>query len=59
MCEVKRHSNERHPVFYFISFINQHSPLTHIVFKHIFYINETISPPIHDYDAVGGVFDYL
>jgi hypothetical protein len=50
--EVKRHSNERHPLFYFISFINLRYPLTDIVMMmslfvfseaniiHIVYINE-------------------
>ena len=28
-------------------------------FKHTFYINETIPPPVHDCDAVGGAFYYL
>jgi hypothetical protein len=42
---VKRHSNERHPLFYFISFINPHSPLTDIVIVHIVYMNETIPLP--------------
>ena len=45
--------------FYFISFINPHPLLTDIVIVHIFYINETIPPPIHDCDAVGGAFYYL
>ena len=31
-----------------------YSPLTDIVFVHIFDINETIPPPIHDCDAEGG-----
>ena len=39
--EVKRHSDERHPLFYFISFIGIYSPLTDIVIIHIVYINET------------------
>jgi hypothetical protein len=49
--EVKRHSIERHPLFYITSSINPYSPLTDIVFKHIFYVNETIPAPIHDCDA--------
>ena len=52
--EVKRHSKERHPSFYFISFINPHSPLADIVIVHIVYINETIPPPPPLCDAVGG-----
>jgi hypothetical protein len=51
--EVKRRSNERHPLFYFMSFAKPCSPLTAIVIVQIFYINETTSPPIHDCDAVG------
>ena len=43
MYEVKRHSNERHPLFYFISFIGIYYPLTDIVIVHIVYINETNS----------------
>jgi hypothetical protein len=39
--KVKRHSNERHPLFYFISFTTLGSPLTDIVIVHIVYINET------------------
>jgi hypothetical protein len=39
--EVKRHSDERHPLFYFISFIGIYSPLTDIVIVHIVYINES------------------
>ena len=39
--EVKRQSNERHPLFYFISFTTLCSPLTDIVIVHIVYINET------------------
>ena len=39
--EVKMHSNERHPLFYLISFIGIYSPLTDIVIIHIVYINET------------------
>ena len=37
----KRHSNERHPLFYFMSFTNPCCPLTAIVIGHIIYINET------------------
>jgi len=28
ISEVKRHSNERHPLFYLMSFISLYSPLT-------------------------------
>jgi hypothetical protein len=35
--EVNRHSNERQPLFYFISFTNPCSPLTAIVIVYIFY----------------------
>ena len=41
--EVKRHSNERHTLFCFISFIGIYYPLTDIVIVHIVYINETNS----------------
>jgi hypothetical protein len=52
MSQAKRHSNERHPVFYFMSFINPYSPLTDIVIVHIFYINETTPRPrIHPFRA--------
>ena len=47
--EVKRHSIERHPLFYFMSFTNPCSPLTAIVIVHIFYVNETTPPPIQDF----------
>jgi hypothetical protein len=40
--EGKWHSNDRHPLFYFISFTTPGYPLTAIVIGHIFYINETI-----------------
>ncbi len=33
--------DERHPLFYFISFIGIYSPLTDIVNVHIVYINES------------------
>jgi len=33
MYEVKRHYNERHPLFYFISFIGIYSPLTDILHR--------------------------
>ena len=38
--EVKRHSNERHLLFYFMSFTNPCSPLTATVIVHTVYINE-------------------
>ena len=46
--EVKRHSNECHPLFYFISFTTMCSPLTDIVFVHIVYIHKTnqLGPPM-------------
>jgi hypothetical protein len=56
---VKRHSNKRHPLFYFISFTTLCSPLTDIVIVHIVYINENIPPPPPLCDAVGGAFYYL
>jgi hypothetical protein len=43
--EVKRHCNERHPLFYFMSFINPYFPLTDIVIGHICYIHETTPRP--------------
>ena len=57
--EVKRQSNERRPLFYFISFTTLCSPLTDIVIVHIVYINETIPLPPPLCDAVGGAFYYL
>jgi hypothetical protein len=36
---VKRHSNERHPLFYFISFTTLCFPRTDIVIVHIVYMN--------------------
>ena len=53
--EVKMHSNERHPLFYFISFTTLCCPHTDIVFVHIVYIHEThpsthsLNPPIHPF----------
>jgi hypothetical protein len=46
--EVKRHSNEHHPLFYFMSFTNPCSflSLTVIVIVLIVYINKTTSSPI-------------
>jgi hypothetical protein len=41
MYEVKWHSNEHHPLFYFMSFTTLCSPLTDIVIVHIVYINES------------------
>jgi hypothetical protein len=45
MYEVKRHSIERHPLFYFTSFKNPYSPPTDVVIVQIVYINENIPPP--------------
>jgi hypothetical protein len=42
MSEVERHSNERHPLFYFMIFINPYSPLADSHVVRILYINETI-----------------
>jgi len=41
MYQVKRHSNQRHPIFDLTTFINPHSPLTDMVIVHIGYMNET------------------
>ena len=35
-------TNERHPLFYLMSFTTPGSPLTASVIGHIFYINKTI-----------------
>ncbi len=40
----KWHYNERHPLFYLMTLISLHSPLTDGHFVHIFYINESTSP---------------
>ncbi len=39
-------SNERHPLFYFMSFTTPCCPLTAVVIVHYQYINETTPSPI-------------
>ena len=52
--EVKRHSNERHPLFYLMSFTSLYRkayiPLTDIVIGHICYLSVIVPrPPIHPF----------
>jgi hypothetical protein len=49
--EVKRHSNERHPLFYFINFTTRAPPLpTSLLYISFVLMNPTLKPthpPIH------------
>jgi len=57
--DVKRHSNERHPLFYFVSFIGIYSPLTDIVIVHIVYTNESNPQTMPSYLRIISIHEYI